>query len=185
MFFYNVEVSPEEDPIGAVLFFRFKNSKGGQPSTSDVVTEAEAKKKKCPLFPTPKLKLAQAAPTVDFTVASKEPAAGKAPASGIKKPAPKVSAIGSKVPVSGMKQPTGIKPLSSARKIPGATKEPESPAPTQFENLEGIDDPIAISLQARQTGGKTIETVITEEQARRQKISVFKAPRLAFKGADT
>jgi len=78
-------VTGEEDPIGAVLFFRSKIAKGGAISTSDVVTEAEAKKKKCPLFPTPKLKLAQAAPTADFTVEAKEKPSNARPPTGIKK----------------------------------------------------------------------------------------------------
>ena len=50
------EISPQDDPIGAVLFARMKLNKN-ELSATTVITLVDATKKKLPLFGTPKLTL--------------------------------------------------------------------------------------------------------------------------------
>lgn len=48
------------------------------------------------------------------------------------------------------------------------------------ENLEGVDDPIAISMQARVKAGG-VNTQIKELDAKKQGIKIFKTPKLVIK----
>jgi hypothetical protein len=51
------DVSVELDPLGAIIFMRYKINKGEAPPATQMITESEAKKMKIPLIKTPALKL--------------------------------------------------------------------------------------------------------------------------------
>lgn len=159
------EPAPENDPIAVTI--QQREALGG---LNNQITDLEAQKKKFKVYRAPRLAF-KGTNFSDFVGETSSSAPDKRPA----------TAAGVVKSRSVMKPPSSAASsrIGAGAKASGAKKTEESSVSAN-ENLDGVDDPIAQAVQDRIKAGG-LNTQIKELDAKKQKITVFSAPKHVVK----